>query len=240
MRRTVCYLTATFVSGFLLVAVPASYAADLGVACRANKLKEAGKYANCRMKAESKAVKKGEAPDYTKCDEKFAQKWTTAETKGAGMCLSEGDGLFVGLAIQECLGEISAGLAGGTPLGGSFWFLGEIDQSCDEVCAAKGLTYDSATASFAGANSDGGTLGNCDALINSLPLPPVGPCDTNYNTTALDFNLGVGVGCFWSPSDVNTCDGEPPIYNWFPFRDHLEPTTSAAKNFGAARICACQ
>ena len=39
-------------------------AADPAVKCEAGKLKEAGKYANCRMNADSKAVKKDEDPDY--------------------------------------------------------------------------------------------------------------------------------------------------------------------------------
>jgi len=46
----------------------------------------------CRMKAESKAAKKGlETPDYSKCDEKFADKWGKAETKAAGQCPTSGD-----------------------------------------------------------------------------------------------------------------------------------------------------
>ena len=49
-------------------------AADPAVKCEAGKLKEAGKYANCRMKADSKAYKKDEVPDNTKCFPKFSDK----------------------------------------------------------------------------------------------------------------------------------------------------------------------
>jgi len=59
--------------------------------CSAAKIKEAGKYGFCRLKAESKAIKKGEAPDYSKCDSKFPQQWMKAETKAGGECPTSGD-----------------------------------------------------------------------------------------------------------------------------------------------------
>ena len=39
--------------------------------CEADKNKIAGKYAFCRQNAEAKAIKKGEAADYSKCDSKL-------------------------------------------------------------------------------------------------------------------------------------------------------------------------
>jgi len=48
--------------------------------CESYKLKQTGKYAFCRMKADSKAVKKGEVPDYTKCDEKITDRFGKAES----------------------------------------------------------------------------------------------------------------------------------------------------------------
>jgi hypothetical protein len=59
--------------------------------CEAAKLKEAGKYHFCRMKAESKAVKKSEAADYGKCVAKFNDKWPLIEQKGEGACPTNGD-----------------------------------------------------------------------------------------------------------------------------------------------------
>jgi hypothetical protein len=38
--------------------------------CEANKLKTAGKYGFCRLKADAKAIKTGGAVDYSKCDER--------------------------------------------------------------------------------------------------------------------------------------------------------------------------
>jgi hypothetical protein len=48
-------------------------------------------YNLCRTKAATKALKKGEAPDYTKCDLKFAAKWQKVEDKGGGECWTAGD-----------------------------------------------------------------------------------------------------------------------------------------------------
>jgi hypothetical protein len=49
--------------------------------CEADKNKLAGKYAFCRQNAEAKAIKKGDPPDYSKCDEKLLDKWGKAEAK---------------------------------------------------------------------------------------------------------------------------------------------------------------
>ena len=52
----------------------------------ATKLKRAGQYFACRLKAGATAAKKREEPDFSKCDSKFSQKWMDAETKAGGMC----------------------------------------------------------------------------------------------------------------------------------------------------------
>jgi len=76
--------------GLMLAPVPA-FALDPAPKCEAGKLKAVGKYANCRLRAESKAVKKGLPPDYSKCVEKLSGVWTTLEAKGAGQCTTNGD-----------------------------------------------------------------------------------------------------------------------------------------------------
>ncbi len=77
--------------------------------CAVQKMKVAGKYVFCRMKAEAKAIKKGTAPDFAKCDTKFAAKWATIEAKAAGACTTPGDAANVAsIAIAD------AGLMAGT------------------------------------------------------------------------------------------------------------------------------
>ncbi len=103
-----CTATAAFVAGTALAADPA-------VKCESGKLKEASKYSSCRLKADSKAVKKDEAADYAKCEAKFADKWAKAETKaGVGICPSEGDQVSMDARITTDVAEVATLLAGGS------------------------------------------------------------------------------------------------------------------------------
>ncbi len=68
--------------------------------CEANKLKTAGKYGQCLLKALAKAAKK-KAPeaDYTRCDSKFVGKWAKIEAKGG--CATTGDDTSVAAAVID-------------------------------------------------------------------------------------------------------------------------------------------
>lgn len=59
--------------------------------CEAAKLKIAGKYHYCRLKAEAKAVKTGNPVNYTRCDTKLGLKWGAAESSAGGMCPTNAD-----------------------------------------------------------------------------------------------------------------------------------------------------
>jgi hypothetical protein len=132
---------ATFVAGTALAADPA-------VKCESGKLKEAGKYSNCRLKADSKGAKKGLPADYTKCEAKFTDKWAKTENKaGVGICPSEGDQASMDARITTDAAEIATLLAGGsvTACGDGTVDAGE---DCDfgdlngETCATQGLFGD--------------------------------------------------------------------------------------------------
>jgi hypothetical protein len=75
----------------ILVSATAALAVDSAEKCQASKLKLAGKYGFCRLKAESKAIKTATPVDYSKCDAKFSGAWAVAETAGAGTCPTNGD-----------------------------------------------------------------------------------------------------------------------------------------------------
>jgi len=85
---------------FACVAVTAlvtvsALAVDPAIKCESGKLKEAGKYTGCVLSVDSKAVKRGLSPDYSKCESRFTAKWNKIELKGAGLCPSSGDDLLV-------------------------------------------------------------------------------------------------------------------------------------------------
>lgn len=207
-------------------AISIGHAADPAVTCEAAKLKEAGKYANCRMKADSKAAKKNEAPDYTRCESKFSDKWGKAEAKAAGACPSNGDETAVESAVTACMGDIAAGLAPAAPcsgveVGGACWFLGAGSDDCDTTCVGAGLAYDEATRTYAGSD---GTDGQCEAVFDALGVAPsvlnVGPCGGD------DLALGCVEDQFGGGSQRIRCSSPS--------------TNSSAFSTDARRACACQ
>jgi len=114
--RVIARATATAVTLFLLST--AAHAGDPAIKCETGKLKTAGQYAQCRLKAESKGVLKGIAPDYSTCESKLSTKWSSTETKaGTGVCPGgDGDETPIGSFIDACDQAVADALAGTTPL----------------------------------------------------------------------------------------------------------------------------
>lgn len=80
-----------------------------GVAnCQSKKAKESGKYAQCKFRELSKAIKKGLSPDYTACESKLATKWVKIET---ATCSTLGDQASVKADLDACHAAVSASLA---------------------------------------------------------------------------------------------------------------------------------
>lgn len=127
--------------------------------CEADKLKRAGKYGFCRLKAEARAVKTGSSPDYALCDLKLSQRWALAESVAGGQCPTNGD-----------LSAITARIAGGTDgivacLDGSCLpscgdGIANGSESCDgidlggESCTSQGFGLGGALACSAGCSFD--------------------------------------------------------------------------------------
>ncbi len=106
----------------LMLGLPTNVqAGDKAVKCGADKVRETAKYSACLLQAESRAIRKGLVPDFSKCDSKFSQKWQKAETKAGGACPTNGDEAVIQAQVQQfmddvlvalCLrGELGAGLA---------------------------------------------------------------------------------------------------------------------------------
>lgn len=81
--------------------------------CQAAKLTATSKHFQCRLKALAKAVKKGGAPDFAKCDATFVDKWTKVEIKAGGACPTSGDQDQVHGFVWQRADEIATALAGG-------------------------------------------------------------------------------------------------------------------------------
>jgi hypothetical protein len=150
---TTIRFAATMAVVFLSVTV--AQAADPAVKCESGKLKESSKYASCRLKADAKAVTKGVAADYEKCESKFADKWAKTESKaGPGVCPSEGDQASMDARITTDAAEIATLLAGGAV------------ASCGDGAVNGNEQCDTADLAGATCTSLGYTLGGvlgCDA-----------------------------------------------------------------------------
>jgi hypothetical protein len=120
--------------------------------CESSKLKVAGKYGLCRLKAESKAVKTVATPDFSKCDAKFADKWAQTESSaGAGVCPSQGDSAAIQAFIAQTTENVAAALAGGAL------------PDCEASLACGNGTID------AGEDCDQGDLGGATCFTEGFP-----------------------------------------------------------------------
>lgn len=111
----------------------------------------------------------------------------------------------------------TSGCGSGAMVGGYSWFLGTDGASCDATCAAQGLIYDPATATYAGS---GGTDANCQAVMTALGHP--GP--------VMATSLSIGFGCVYVVTAGMTARDTSPT----------SASASMPPGNGAYRACACQ
>ncbi len=146
MRASISFsLVAACTLGLVLTSHSPIDAADPAVRCESGKLIHSGVYGLCRLKAEAKAVKRGVAVDYSKCEAKFSSKFDAVEAAaGVGVCPSESDEASIDTRITTDTAEIATLLAGGTvtECGNS---VVEVGEDCDfgdlagESCATQGM-----------------------------------------------------------------------------------------------------
>lgn len=90
------------------LATPA-FALDPAVKCEADKLKTAAKFASCRLNADAKAVKKATTADYTRCDQRLAEKWARIEAAAGGACPPGADLATVQGTLAMCTDDVPGG-----------------------------------------------------------------------------------------------------------------------------------
>ncbi len=86
--------------------------------CESNKNKEAGKYAECRQKAEAKfALTSDDAARtaaFQKCSDKYGLRWPAIEDRAGGACPSAGDQTAIQQYLDTATTDVAAALAGGS------------------------------------------------------------------------------------------------------------------------------
>lgn len=143
-------------------------ALEPGPKCEANKLKTAGKYAFCRLKTESKAVRKGTTPDFTKCVSKFSQKWVRIEDRAAGACPTNGDENSMDSFIAQHADEIAQLLSGG-----ALPFCGDGQIDAGEQCDSGDLNGESCASLVSGTSGTLSCSVSCQFDLSGCAADPV-------------------------------------------------------------------
>lgn len=143
MRRE-RHLLALCVASVALWSATTVSAVDPALRCEVSKLKTAGKYDFCRLKAEATAAKTGAMPDFSNCDSAYLAKWAQAEIKAGGMCSSNGDQATVQAFISQHTNALGVALAG-APLPDCGNGVIDPGEQCDQsnlngqTCASQGF-----------------------------------------------------------------------------------------------------
>jgi len=81
--------------------------------CLAAKLKVASNYSACRLKVAAKAAKRGAAPDYLRCDSRFALSWAAIESRStSALCPTHGDSAIIAGALADAADHTVVRLSG--------------------------------------------------------------------------------------------------------------------------------
>lgn len=80
--------------------------------CLAGKLKAAGKYGQCRMTAEATATRRGNSPDFSRCDAKLANTFLSAETKYGAACPTVADAAAIEDQVESDARDLTCALRG--------------------------------------------------------------------------------------------------------------------------------
>src|SRR5262249_49764877 len=132
-----------------------------------------------------------------------------------------------GTEDSACPGECGADCTcplcphGGQSVEGVCWYAGSDGESCDQTCAAAGMTCDSATITYAGS---AGTAAHCDAVLAALTTHP--SYGYIYETDCTYWG-NPGLGCWWFPFDsarvytrcttpATTCDAAQVLFGSGP------------------------
>lgn len=193
MRKTCSFVVALLLA--LLRPAP-SMAGDPSATCEAGKLGVTAKYAQCRWKADAKAVGTGGAADYSKCS---VDKFADAESKaGPGVCPTEGDQATVKNYLDDCTARASLWLAGGGGLP---------DTTAADLAACRSATCGNAAAEY-GEACDGSDLRG-KTCATEAPATPWGALACSGTCDA--FDPSGCLGRFTSNADGTITDNQTKL-----------------------------
>jgi Protein of unknown function (DUF1566) len=208
--------------GVLLLAATAAQAGVTAAAkCEAQKNQEAGKYAYCLEKAQTKLVKtKGTCSDSTvcyqdtdcssgsctkdmtkyndlvgKCDTKFSADWSKWETKAGGSCPTTGDEAAVQSFVEAHTSVVGSALGGGT--------LPEDVATCNADLTTCNGSYSTCSSTLSSCNTN---YTSCTGSLNTCNSD-LGTCQSNLTTAQACGNgvIDTGEQCDQGNLNGKTC-----------------------------------
>ena len=187
--------------------------------CRIAKTRIVGKYVQCRLKADAKATRRGDAADYSKCQERLQKKWANAEQRAYGRGTLCADSLSATNA-QSFLDQQANAIRSSIGPGGQILFgcgdnlINVIGEECDgtalnATCMSLGFAGGTLTCSSTCTIDTSGCFGIVSEFCGDLAINVVGEqCDgTNlgdHTCATLGFNGGT-LACDQCMLDVSGC-----------------------------------
>ncbi|MBC8291836.1 MAG: YHYH protein [Proteobacteria bacterium] len=156
--------------------------------CEAYKLKAAGKYALCVLKAESKAVSRGTAVDSSRCESKLDSAYAKAESKYGVACPTTGEAASVREQLDICAVAVPGGTdPGGTttttttqPVSTTTTTLATSNPLIDSWLLGNGVTgYNGIVADITTGPTTAGAF--VEVTANGIPSYSIGPWAANPN-----------------------------------------------------------
>ena len=140
-RRLLRVLVCVAASAFLLtLAIPSGALAATKAEIKCSQLKqmEAGKYAQCRLKTAAIATKKGETPDYSKCESKLEKKFDRLDVS---VCVSAEGAATAPAAhdVAALIGSMSAAISESVAIDPSDGTTTFQELSTTELCAGTNV-----------------------------------------------------------------------------------------------------
>lgn len=110
----------------------------------------------------------------------------SGDSGAGGTVFEPPDASAADAAVPFDAGIDAATVCGGALIGGICWYLGAVSESCNQVCSPRG-GFDTATIEVIGTEAQGGSLEECNAVLEVLLGPGIA---AQSGTQAVE-----GVGC---------------------------------------------
>ena len=155
-----------------------AFASDPALTCESYKLKVVSKYDACRFKAYSTSVRANSSPDFGRCS---LDRFTAAETRANGECLTTGDQPAIQDFVDFCTDRVAVALSGGA-LPVDYLTCADDLAACDSDLSSCDGNLSTCQGNLSTTNAD---LGSCNGNLSSCN-GSLSSCQSNLSSTNAD------------------------------------------------------